>query len=61
MSDGRKFEVLLTVAQYDIIMEACDQIMAEWKELGIQRSSNRSTLKRAVEKLESAWDVGIRS
>ena len=53
--------VTLTEAQYDVFLEATKAATNNWKPLGRVRSSDVSTLKRAMERLAKAWDIGIKS
>jgi chitodextrinase len=62
MGDGKRtFTVTLTEAQYDVFVNATDTATEKWKPLGRVRSSDVSTLKRAMERLAKSWDAGIRA
>lgn len=61
MSDSRTFKITMTVAQYDVMKAAMEQVLAEWKVLGIIRSSDRLTLMRAMGHISKEFEQGTKA
>lgn len=62
MCDGKRtFTVTMTMAQYDVMKAAVDQVLIEWKEHGKIRGSDRQTLMRAFKHLSDEFQEGRKS
>jgi hypothetical protein len=51
----------MTMAQYDVMKAAVDQVLIEWKEQGKIRGSDRQTLMRAFKHLSDEFQEGRKS
>ena len=62
MCDGKRtFTITMTMAQYDVMKAAVDQVLIEWKDQGKIRGSDRHTLGRAFKHLSDEFQQGRKS
>lgn len=56
----RKMTVTFTLAQYEVLLEAIQEILLyRWND-EVLRKNDRQTLLRSMNRLISAWDDGIK-
>ena len=62
MSDGHKtLTLILTNAQYDVLKHAITLITKDWQENGTTRQKRDiHTIERAMQRINEAWDQGIK-
>jgi hypothetical protein len=62
MCDGKRtFTITMTNAQYDVMEAAVEQVLQDWKGMGLMRASDRQTLKRAFKHLSDEFQQGRKS
>ena len=53
--------ITMTLAQYDVMRAAVDEVLIEWKQQGKIRGSDQHTLMRAFKHLSDEFEEGRRS